>query len=294
MKNQNLIIPLYLDTNILIDLLASLEGGFSMMEQITTKNSDTTNAGVKAGAKIGFPNFLEMFKVDLDSKLAQETGTESETSTQRYYTFGSLLYKLISQLKEQKILKSYSEDFYKNVEPGDIIEIKGQITKNPLVSSIKGLIEMTDATILLSQLGNAKTPQEKQKISDLKKSMGDLKIKFTTLLTGFEKKNQDFYLLDTNEKEKLSFYFSTFNSFTRDLSGLEFTDGEFIILGKVIDKKDKLNLLEKSSLSGYPAKTFKDLIPAFKTFKDTGFNVPDFKVEIDNPTIKLIPIAIYC
>ena len=40
---DDLIIPIYIDTNALLDILASLENGFSAVEKITTRNEQSKN-----------------------------------------------------------------------------------------------------------------------------------------------------------------------------------------------------------------------------------------------------------
>ena len=48
-NNLELKIPIYLDTNLLLDLLASLEDGFSTVSKITTNNVENENTTKKGG-----------------------------------------------------------------------------------------------------------------------------------------------------------------------------------------------------------------------------------------------------
>lgn len=52
-NNLELKIPIYLDTNLLLDLLASLEDGFSTVSKITTNNVENENT-TKKGGDFGF------------------------------------------------------------------------------------------------------------------------------------------------------------------------------------------------------------------------------------------------
>jgi hypothetical protein len=67
--NDDLIIPIYIDTNALLDLLASIEGGFSVIEKVTTQSAQTKGIDreVKAdtGTEFGIPNVLSILKLNL-------------------------------------------------------------------------------------------------------------------------------------------------------------------------------------------------------------------------------------
>jgi hypothetical protein len=39
LQNQELVIPVYIDTNALLDLIASIEDGFSLVEKVTSRNT---------------------------------------------------------------------------------------------------------------------------------------------------------------------------------------------------------------------------------------------------------------
>jgi hypothetical protein len=41
--SDDLIAPIYVDTNVLLDLLASIEGGFSVVEKVTTRLATTSS-----------------------------------------------------------------------------------------------------------------------------------------------------------------------------------------------------------------------------------------------------------
>jgi hypothetical protein len=89
---SDLIVPIYVDTNALLNLLASIEGGFSIVEKVTTCRITSTGyeklASGEAGAEFGVPNVLNLLKVklggSLSSKKQQETGEEKRSRTAPY------------------------------------------------------------------------------------------------------------------------------------------------------------------------------------------------------------------
>ena len=84
--DSNLIIPVYVDTNALLDLLASIEGGFSLVEKVTTRTASAAGSdkqlSAEAGTEFGVPNVLSMLKIrpggSLRSTKQQESGEETE------------------------------------------------------------------------------------------------------------------------------------------------------------------------------------------------------------------------
>ncbi len=68
-SKNNYIVPIYIDTNALLDVLASIEGGFSVVEKLTTQTTQSSNKGVDSntsgGTEFGIPNILNLLKVNL-------------------------------------------------------------------------------------------------------------------------------------------------------------------------------------------------------------------------------------
>jgi len=141
----NLIVPVYVDTNALLDLLASIEGGFSIVEKVTTRKITSTGSEKstlgEAGAEFGVPNVLNLLKVKLGGSLSsrkqQETGEEKEA--ERYHTYGSLLYRLRAFLDENRLTKRPCEsaEDWKTIAPSDFVEVHGVFRPNPIVDSLQ-------------------------------------------------------------------------------------------------------------------------------------------------------------
>ncbi|MEW6010369.1 MAG: hypothetical protein AB1604_03665 [Euryarchaeota archaeon] len=62
MVEDSLGIPIYLDSNTLLDLLASMEDGFSTASKIITRDSDSKSTGIGADGHFGIQVFLIFLK----------------------------------------------------------------------------------------------------------------------------------------------------------------------------------------------------------------------------------------
>lgn len=82
MKDTDLVIPIYLDVQALLDLLASIEDGFRMVETQTTRVTNSKTSGVSGEAGFGINNILSIFKMDLKASGKIDKGKEDEEVTQ--------------------------------------------------------------------------------------------------------------------------------------------------------------------------------------------------------------------
>lgn len=64
---SNLVVPIRIDTNALLDLLASIEDGFSIVEKVTPRTITTAGSdksiSAEAGTEFGIPNVLNLPKI---------------------------------------------------------------------------------------------------------------------------------------------------------------------------------------------------------------------------------------
>ena len=143
--DKDLIIPVYVDTNALLDLLASIEGGFSTVEKVTTRSTEGSgidrNVKAETGTEFGVPNVLSLLKLNLgysaNWKKAQE-GSEQRES-ERYHTYGSLFHRLREYLTANSLLKKLDEGgiAWADILPSDFVEIRGIFRPNPFANSLE-------------------------------------------------------------------------------------------------------------------------------------------------------------
>lgn len=302
MSNKNSKVPfvnVYVDSNLLFDALASIDNGFSLMEEVKTIDKGETSSDVKANLQAGFsiPSMLNLVKIGTDAKVSSNSGSNSEQSLEssriRYHTLGSLLYKLVNSLEQQKFLKNLdNKKTFEEISCGDIIKATGVINLNPLNDSLEKTIRLIKGIELLTSFAEFAPNENKKNIKQQSQLLEKIRTRLQLLLTDITPAGQKALILK-NEEIDFSILFSIYDSFTRDIAGLQFGSHTFTVIGKVVGvSQNGANLLERSSLSGFNNQTFEALKDAFSKLGE-NFALPAFKVELDGKVLTIIPIAIY-
>ena len=114
-KLDRLIIPVYINEKIVLDMLAIIEDGFSMVSQINyTEHKESSSAQkVDAGISTSAPILSKFLKIDVSGGLSHEgnKGENENVIKEKVHTNVSLLSKFRGFLVENKILK-YSDEFW--------------------------------------------------------------------------------------------------------------------------------------------------------------------------------------
>jgi hypothetical protein len=305
---SNLVVPIYIDTNALLDLLASIEDGFSIVEKVTTRTITTAGSDKlisgEAGTEFGIPNVLNLLKIklggSLSSKKQRETGEEKEA--ERYHTYGSLLYRLRAFLNDEELIKRPYEnsEVWETIEPSDFVEVHGVFRPNPLADSLEridrliGLFEiMSDFSPLPS--GQSSGSQRKGSQGD-KKQMRQFRQFLQGILTDIEKKNTRTFVIDATGPNQFSTVVLLFTDYLRDQTMAEIGYKEYRLLGKVVrkieqDSQETIDLLRGTGLGGVGRETLEQLWNAFNQIEQ--MNLPQVKSEISGPALEVVPIAIF-
>ena len=104
-KLDRLIIPVYINEKIVLDMLAIIEDGFSMVSQINYTEHTENNSVQKADAEISTSTTLlsKLLKIDVSGGLSHEgnRGQNENIIKEKVHTNVSLLSKFRSFLVEQ-------------------------------------------------------------------------------------------------------------------------------------------------------------------------------------------------
>ena len=298
-------------------MLASIEGGFSVIEKITTQSSQTSNTdrGVKAdaGTEFGIPNVLSMLKVNLgyssNWKKGQEEGQVTEA--EKYHTYGSLLFRLREYLDANKLIKRADDDkSWETIQPADFIEIRGVFRPNPLANSLEiidkllGIIQLFDTDTLSSRKSSAQkqTPDEKKRVQEAKqkaqaqaKQMEEIRKFLKGISSDIQAENIRAFVLESSSPAFKSVVLLYLN-YLRDQTMTEISYKEYHLLGKVVrkieaDSADTVDLLLGTGLGGIGKDTLQELVGMFGQMP--GMNLPEVETEISGPALEIVPIAIY-
>ncbi|MGN0105431.1 DUF6414 family protein [Methanobrevibacter ruminantium] len=295
-NNLELNIPIYLDTNLLLDLLASIDDGFSIVSEITTNNVENENTAKKGG--IGLPTQL----LNLGFNFSKENGSNTENSSteKRYHTYGSMMNKVINHLSHNNLIKHFNEDEWDDLDLYSFVEVRGQFIPNPTSDYFKKIYTLLEfandlSSFDVNQNNNTNNNNNKPK---KKKSQGNKNKEIENILEGiksvsdyFEKEDSQKYIIETDFNGYC--ILNLFNEYIRDHSGLELPYGNFKVLGKIIRKNEedeKFSLLEDT-----PYELNDDLLKMITVGFNSleGFNLPEIRTELEGKGIQVIPIAVY-
>ena len=293
MKADQLMVPVYINEKIVLDMLAIIEDGFSTVSQVSynehkeNSNVQKLESGVSTSANI----LSKLLKMDLKGEVSHSgnSGENTSVAKEKVHTNVSLLSRFRTFLVNEKILKSGFDTA--NIKIGDFIEVEGELQKNPLINYLDiflDLFRMVDIFTEKPQLGSktqtkAQKQQENEIVTQIKSFADELKHSGTI----------DFILSDDVGTVVLSAqeqYLSNDNI-------SEILGGHFKVLGKVIaickDETENVDLLRKTTLSIFPIDQITEIFSGFQNSGIKQFNLPELKTQIPGPAVIVIPVAIY-
>lgn len=293
MDVNQLMIPVYINEKIVLDMLAIIEDGFSTVSQVSYSDHNENSNAQKIEAEVSTSASIlsKLLKIDLKGELSHSgnCGETENTTKEKVHTNVSLLSKFRAFLTDANILKSGFD--ISNMKIGDFIEVEGELQKNPLINCMDifvDMLRMADIFAEKPQL-NAKTQAKAQKqqqdetMKKIKSFASELKHSGTV----------DFILSDSAGTVVLSAqeqYLSNDNI-------SEILGGHFKVLGKVIaicaDKTESIDLLRKTTLSILPHDLLADMFLCLQNEDMKQYNLPELKTEISGPAVIVIPVAIY-
>ena len=293
MDVNQLMIPVYINEKIVLDMLAIIEDGFSTVSQVSYSDHKENSNAQKIEAEVSTSASIlsKLLKIDLKGELSHSgnCGETENTTKEKVHTNVSLLSKFRAFLTDANILKSGFD--ISNMKIGDFIEVEGELQKNPLINCMDifvDMLRMADIFAEKPQL-NAKTQAKAQKqqqdetMKKIKSFASELKHSGTV----------DFILSDSVGTVVLSAqeqYLSNDNI-------SEILGGHFKVLGKVIaicaDKTESIDLLRKTTLSILPHDLLTDMFLCLQNEDMKQYNLPELKTEISGPAVIVIPVAIY-
>lgn len=141
LEADDLLISVYLDTSALLDMLATIEDGFTLVERVTSGQSSGLSSERSVAGEISSPGILNFFKVGLSGKLGRTKteGANESSEAELTHTYGSLLNRLRRYLVVDNLVDSGSPSTY---EVGSFVEFTGVVRPNPFTASFQQLQRM--------------------------------------------------------------------------------------------------------------------------------------------------------
>lgn len=294
-KPDGLIIPVYINEKIVLDMLAILDDGFSMVSQLNYQeyHEAGTNKGVDTDLTTSASLLSKLLKINISGSFINEksNGEVKNCKQEKIHTNVSLLSKFINYLSDNNILKKDID--FSTVEVGDFIEVKGYLQKNPLIEYMDTFFELFRLAKVFE--GNDKTNNlNKNKNKSPKQNENDLGRQIKAFTDELKHTGTIDFIL---EHELGTTVLSAQEKYLENDNISELIGGSFKVLGKVIsvynNENDSINLLRKSTLSVLSNDLLDQLFTSLNSNEMKQFNLPKLKIEIQAPAIIVIPIAIY-
>ena len=293
---DQLIIPVYLNEKTVLDMLAILEDGFSMVSEVTSSSQDGSTTTGKIAGGISTKAILDkLLKIQLDGSFQKEKAESAATGTklEKVHTNVSLLSKFRTGLVDNDLLVCKAGEIFdiSKIHAGDFIELEGELQKNPMIDIMEKFIDVLRMTEIFAgkqELGNkkvasAKTSNENAMVKQMQSFLGELKHTGTV----------DFILENANGTLVLSAQ----EQYLANDNISEIVGGTFKILGKVIkvckDPEDGINLLRKTTLNVLDENSLKEFLAVFQSEELAQYNLPTVRFTIRSPSVIVIPVAIY-
>lgn len=308
--SDNLVLTAYLDTNALLDLLATIEDGFTLVERVTSgSNSDATSER-SVGAEFAAPGVLNFFKLGLSGKLGRST-KESAGETKEAeltHTYGSLLHRLRRYLFEEDLVAAVGD--YSAAEFGRFVEFKGVVRPNPFTATFRQLERMISyisvavamqgkqqARAGANKSGRGTGGQVAPTVGGIQLSQVKAMSDFLQQLTGdVEREGTSTILFESQESDYRAIV-TLYEEFLRDRSMGELLNREFKVLGKVArnlpeGSSEKVDLIASSGIAGFPPEILTEMSQGISQMSNSGQLSAPSTVVLP-PVIEIVPIAIY-
>lgn len=307
-KATDLCVPIYLNQQMVFDLLAVLEDGFYQLSSITTSDAESDNRKTGFGGSLGASNVFAFLGVSFKGERSRERGTQeqSEVARERVHTPTSLFSKLRMTLDAKSLLTRFRTlDEVEGLSSGQFVEFRAVLKKNPLVETIEGFQRLMEMADLFSdepsqppRTGNRKGQGNKRgKNAQPRNENEQIAIQMQAMLTALTQAGSLEIIGEMLDVPRARAVLSTKPEYFSDQNASEIIDGEFRVLGKVIrvvkaDSEESINLLRKTSFGYLDSSLFDQLGDVFQD-QDDVVRFPELMTEIEGPALQVIPIAVF-
>lgn len=310
---DDLLIAVYLDTNALLDLLATVEDGFTLVERVTSGLSSGTSSERGASGEMSSPGILNFFKVGLSGKLGRtkSEGTSESSEAELTHTYGSLLNRLRRYLVAEELVAPDASGAADTFEVGAFVEFAGVVRPNPFTASFEQLRRMLGFAEIAFALEGKQSPAQggpkgggkgrttsRTAASPQQRELKAMADFFEQLTKDVEREGTNTIVMEQRDGD-YSAVVTIFDAYLRDRSMSELLNREFRVLGKVArhlptGSPEGVDLLASSGIAGFPPEVLGGLTDAIGDMSGSGSaQLAAPSTTINPPAIEIVPIAIY-
>ncbi|MBQ8627685.1 MAG: hypothetical protein IJ419_16210 [Agathobacter sp.] len=283
MDKNKLTIPIYLNTKIVFDMLATIEDGFSEVRNIQTSKSRSAEDEVEAN--IGTSNLFAFLSVGIKGNMKSGSNDGQTVIEEKTHTTVSLFQRLKAQLEDEDLINRDIE----KLEIGDFVELQGVLKTNPLIDMLSGLKELMTLANLFSDKPKSNQSKKEKLMSDNR-----FNAQIEGLINGLQADGKKDIICETSGTKVI---LPTDENYFLNNNMSEVTDGNYKILGKVVQickEEGEISLLRNTVFSRLQLdkmKEFQDVFndPSLSQFVGEG----GITTTVQAPVVMIIPIAIY-
>jgi len=313
---DDLRIPVYLDQQMVFDLLAILDNGLSKVCTINTSVTEKNTDGFKKSGSLSLSNPLLLFRIigsfNAELNKNKELAAQNNNSTEKVHTSSSLFSNLRHMLKKKGYVHTIkTQSDIRDLKCGDFVEFRSDnLNINPMIDYFSRINEAIKLASLFTEESDQTIKQNNQNQNTQKdrtieqndqnqntqKDINSFQI-IDELLDDLMKSNTTEIIGKVLDDHQVSVDLSCkSNSFINNDKYIV-ANGEFCIFGKVtnalISKRYKIDLLRKTSFRSFDEKFIEGLINSLDENKVPELNTPKVITKIEAPAIQVLPIAIF-
>lgn len=283
-EKNKLTIPIYLNTKIVFDMLATIEDGFADVKNVqTSKNKNQVN---DVETNIGTNNLFAFLNIGVSGNHKSTSNNGETIIEERTHTPVSLFQQLKEQLEDAKFI---NRDI-NNLNIGDFVEVQGTLKNNPVIDMLSGFKEIITLVNLFTDNKPKSNKNRKEDVLTDKR----LNTQIDGLIKGLQADGKKDIIC---EADKINIILPTDENYFLNNNMSEVTDGNYKILGKVIKvcmDDGEISLLRNTVFSKLQLDKMKEFEEFFSDPSLTQFvGEGGIKTVISAPVIMVIPIAIY-
>ena len=279
------LVPIYVDTGALMDVLASIEGGFTSLETVTSK-TETASESVQ-GAGFSLSSALRFLKLELKGdRGSKDIGRAAEErSGERYYSPGSLLNRLRRHLRDNDLLDQTPR--WDSVRPSQFIEFRGIFRPNPLTEALGAMKRIMDLM--------KSWPQFKAKRGEV--GLVETLKMIEALLKDLEGGGRKLFVVEPGGGAQARVVAPVLVQYLRDQTQAELSHGDFRVTAKVVrrlnsSEGETIHLLPGTGI-GSAGALHTAIVDAIQFGRDMGMKIPDrIDIEVSAPAVVVLPIGI--
>ena len=288
--NKKSVFPVttYLNQNVVFDLLAVIEDGFSQVTNLNVSNTEGKNTTNRVDGEAGFGMYGVKTKIKAAMGLEKSTMEEKNSNEEKVHTPTSLFAKLLSYLDENDyIMDIDKKDDLANLEHGSFVRFQSKLERNPLISLLESFEQMMVIAMTLQPAPkNGKKDSNSEILRQIKSMRASL----------MENNNFDL-ICSINELDDLKAVLPVYLNFFIHKNTNEIIDGNYTVFGKVVkvvtSDSDDINLFRNTAFKLFQQQALDTLLHSMNSGIDDQLNIPNIISRITSPSILVIPIAIY-